>query len=160
MKLVIVRHADAGDAEEFAKTGQPDAFRPLTDKGLEQTRSIADGLRKLVPSCDLIATSPYTRAMQTAEIIIAAYGDRGALPEATSALEPAAAPADFEEWIRDHDADVVMIVGHEPHLSTLATYLMAGVSGSRIDLKKAGACLLAFDREAQKGKGVLQWLMG
>ena len=160
MKLVIVRHADAGDAEEFAKTGQPDAFRPLTDKGREQTQSIAEGLRKLVPSCDLIATSPYTRAMQTAEIIIAAYGHRGA--ETTSALEPAAAPADFEEWLRgsDGNAAVVMIVGHEPNLSTLATYLMAGVPGSRIDLKKAGACQLAFEGEAQKGRGVLQWLMG
>ena len=159
MKLVIVRHADAGDAEEFAKTGKPDSMRPLTDKGREQTQSIVEGLRKLVPSCDLIVTSPYARAIETAEILIAAYQQRAT--ETTGVLEPSAAPIDFEEWMTDHaNANVVLIVGHEPHLSTLATWLMAGVPGSRIELKKAGACLLAFDGELQKGKGVLQWLMG
>jgi phosphohistidine phosphatase len=160
MKLVIVRHADAGDAEEFAKTtGKDDALRPLTDKGIEQTKSIADGLRKLVPSCDLIVSSPYTRAQQTAEILIKAYEQRAT--DTTAVLEPAATPSDFVEWMSDHhNADVVMIVGHEPHLSTLATWLMAAIPGSRIELKKAGACLLAFEGDLEKGKGMLQWLMG
>ena len=39
MKLVIVRHADAGDKEEFAKTGEPDELRPLSDKGRKQMTS-------------------------------------------------------------------------------------------------------------------------
>src|SRR4051812_9381486 len=101
MKLVIVRHADAGDADEFAKkTGKPDALRPLTDKGRKQTKDIADGLRSLVPSCDLIASSPYTRAQEPAEILIGAYKQRAT--ETTGVLEPSAAPADLEEWIKDH----------------------------------------------------------
>lgn len=155
---MIVRHADAGDANEFAKTGQPDSARPLSEKGREQMLSGVDGLLKLVPKCRLVVTSPYTRAMQTAEIVRDAYGCE---LQMTGALEPDAKPADFEAWIRENgNAEVVVAVGHEPNLGMLATWLMTGNGSSRVDLKKGGACLLAFDGEMKKGAGMLQWLMG
>ena len=158
MNLVIVRHADAGDSEEFAKTGKPDNLRPLSDKGRKQMRDAANGLRALVPKADLVATSPYTRAVQTAKIVADAFED--VEQETTATLEPDSALDDFEEWINDHDAlDVVIVVGHEPHLGELATWLMAGKSESRIELKKGGACLLAFGGDVKKGDGMLQWLL-
>ena len=157
MKLVIVRHADAGDKEEFAKTGKPDELRPLSDKGRKQMTSAVEGLRTLVPNCDLIATSPYVRAVQTAEIVSDAYG-QGA--DKTAALEPGAAPDDFVHWLRNHDADVVIIAGHEPDLGELTTWLMTGASESHVEFKKGGACLLEFDGQVKRGGGVLRWLMG
>lgn len=159
MKLLIVRHADAGDQEEFAKTGQPDSLRPLSKKGVEQMQGAAGGLLKLVPRADLLVTSPYTRAVQTAEIVHAAYGN--IQREDTPTLEPERAPAELEEWLREHgDKEVVIAVGHEPHLSTLATWFMTGSDESCVELKKGGACLLVFDKRAKKGAGTLRWLMG
>ena len=158
MKLVLIRHADAGDKDEWAKTGKPDELRPLSDKGRKQMKSAADGLRTLVPKCDVIVTSPYTRAMQTAEIVNDVYK----VPiEETATLEPETAPDDFVHWLRERgDANVVMLTGHEPHLGELTTWLMTGASESHVEFKKAGAALLDFDREVAKGAGILRWLMG
>ena len=158
MKLVIVRHADAGDSEEFAKTGQPDALRPLSDKGRQQMKDGVPGLAKLVPKCDLIVTSPYTRAVQTANYVATAYE---APVLETSTLEPETAPDDFVHWLREgEEADVVIATGHEPHLGLLVTWLMTGASESHVDLKKGAACQLDFDGDIRKGTGVLRWLMG
>ncbi len=160
MKLLLVRHADAGDQEEFAKTGKPDELRPLSAKGRAQMRDVAAALRELVPSPDLIVASPYARAAQTEDIVSTAYDER-IRRETTETLAPEASPSAFEAWLRDYaDADVVIAVGHEPHLGLLATWLMTGASESRLDFKKAGACLLRFDGPARKGEGTLRWLMG
>lgn len=157
MKLVIVRHADAGDREEFAKSGKPDELRPLSDKGRKQMRSAAEGLRALVPNVDLIATSPYVRALETAEIVADVY--KGVEPDTTGSLEPESAPEDLVEWLRKRNADVVVVVGHEPDLGALATWLMSGQTTSHVELKKGGACQLDFEDGMKKGAGVLQWLL-
>lgn len=160
MRLLIVRHADAGDAEDWRKTGRPDELRPLSTKGIEQMRATAKGLVALVPEVDLMVTSPYARAAQTAEILLACYG--GKIPQETSrTLEPEADPEMFAAWLGDHDDnEVVIAVGHEPNLGILATWFMTGVESGRIEMKKGGACLLEFAKRPKKGAGVLQWLMG
>ena len=159
MRLIIVRHADAGDAEEFAKTGKSDELRPLSEKGRKQMKAATAGLLTLVPRCDVIATSPLTRAIQTAKIVASGYED--AEQETTETLEPDTGPEEFQEWLRrPAPADVVMAVGHEPHLGELATWLMTGASASRIEFKKGGACLLEFEGAPKKGEGILRWLMG
>ena len=159
MKLLIVRHADAGDRDEFAKSGQPDHLRPLSEKGRKQMKDACDGLRKLVPSADLIVTSPYVRAVQTAEIVRDVYGKTP--HDETGTLEPEESPAEFESWLKSQpDHEVVVAVGHEPNLGILATWFMTGIEGSRVNLKKGGACLLDFDGDAKKGAGTLRWLMG
>jgi len=159
MQLLIVRHADAGDSEEFAKTGRPDSERPLSDKGRRQMEAAIEGLLALVPECDTIVTSPYTRALQTAEFVAEAY-DRPL--QQSPSLEPDRSPEVFARWCRENarDADVVIAVGHEPHLSTLATWLMTGDDESRLELKKGGACLLDFDDQIERSGGTLCWLMG
>ncbi|HMC56690.1 MAG TPA: histidine phosphatase family protein [Gemmatimonadaceae bacterium] len=159
MQLLIVRHADAGDKEEFAKTGKPDSERPLSDKGRRQMEGAVEGLVALVPECDTLVTSPYVRARQTAEIVAQEYDCP--VQEATS-LEPERSPEGFARWCRDNarDAELIIAVGHEPHLSTLATWLMTGDDESHIELKKGGACLLEFDDGIEKSAGTLCWLMG
>ena len=161
MRLLIVRHADAGDREEWEKSGQPDDKRPLTKKGVNQMRAAAKGLIAMVPELDVIVTSPYTRAEQTAEIVRAAYGGTVSL-ESTETLEPEKDPEDFLGWLTKEleDADSVAAVGHEPNLGILATWLMSGLADCRVEMKKGGACLIEFDGAAAKGAGVLQWLLG
>lgn len=159
MQLLIVRHADAGDAEEFAKTGRPDSERPLSDKGRRQMEGAVEGLVQLVPRCDTIVTSPYTRAAQTADLVAREYDVR---VQQSSALEPDRSPEVFARWCKENarDADVIIAVGHEPHLSTLATWLMTGDDESHIELKKGGACLLELDDDIEKSSATLCWLMG
>jgi phosphohistidine phosphatase SixA len=54
----------------------------------------------------------------------------------------------------------VALVGHEPGLSELASYLRAG-SGGAVDLemKKGGAALLSIDGTPQAGSALLRWLL-
>jgi phosphohistidine phosphatase len=158
MNLLIVRHAIAEDREVFAGTGQPDDQRPLTDEGVKKMKKAAKGLMRAVDEIDHLATSPLTRAAQTAEIISEMYGTGGA--EVVPALVPGARHDEFVEWCALHgDRDVVAIVGHEPHLSSLAAWLTGAVGGSEIELKKGGACMIGFDGAPARGAGTLRWLL-
>ena len=135
MDLIIVRHGRAGDTSEW--TGD-DRLRPLTADGRYRTRKVLQRLRSSL-RVDLIWTSPWTRAAQTAAIAADLWdleattqhwlaGDCGDPDLACAAL---AAP---------HAEDLaVMLVGHEPCLGALIGHLI----GCRpVPLKKAGlACL-------------------
>lgn len=159
MQLLIVRHADAGDAGEFAKTGDPDSLRPLSKKGRRQMRAAARALAELVPDPDIIVSSPYTRAVQTRTLLADAYGTDVPCEE-TETLEPESEPDAFTRWLRTHaSANTVVAAGHEPHLSALVTWLMTGSADSRMELKKGGACLLEMDERVAKGEAVLRWLL-
>jgi phosphohistidine phosphatase len=158
MDLLLVRHADAGDARSFAGAAQSDDLRPLSPKGEEQMREAAIAIRELLPSCDTVAASPLVRAVQTAQLLAAAYG----LPEpqTTRALVPGIPLPEFEAWARQFgDTQCVAVVGHEPHLSTLATWLMTKSEASRVELKKGAACLLEFPGPLRAGSATLRWLL-
>lgn len=157
MKLLIVRHGQAGDREEFAATGQPDELRPLTKDGIREMKDVARALRRLVPRIEKLATSPLLRARQTAEAIASEYG----LPILeTDALKAESPVGEFEAWARRNATDeVTAIVGHEPHLSGLVAWLIAPSGDAQLELKKAGACLLEFDALPERGAGTLRWLL-
>src|SRR5438132_9514085 len=76
MRLLVVRHAIAEDREAFARSHKDDAARPLTPDGRRKMARAAEGLKQLVPELDLLAASPYKRALETAEIIAHAYGQQ------------------------------------------------------------------------------------
>ena len=156
MDLLIVRHGLAGDRDEFAATGQADELRPLTEEGVHRFKKTARGLHRILGRIDLIATSPLTRARQTAEVLAKRFD----VPVVeTDVLRPDAPYTKFASWIKKSTtADPVAIVGHEPHLSGLVAWLI-GDAGARVELKKGAACLIRFDRQAQRGAGTLRWLM-
>jgi phosphohistidine phosphatase len=156
MKLLIIRHAIAAEREDFS--GPNDDLRPLTDEGREKMKRNVAGLRVLLPQIDTLATSPLLRAQQTAEIVAHAYAiDKTAV---TDALVPEEPYAKLERWLAKHAEErVVAVVGHEPHLSGLATWLVTGANESGIALKKGGACLIDFARRAKSGEGTLEWLL-
>ena len=67
MRIYLVRHSNAVDP------GTPgyedDSQRPLTEKGRDKMNKIASALKKMNIKPDLIVSSPYVRARQTAEIL-------------------------------------------------------------------------------------------
>ena len=157
MQLIVIRHAIALSREEFAPTGRDDSLRPLTDKGRAKMKKAAAGLRELVPSIGVLAASPFTRAQQTARIVAAEYGRLRVIT--TSTLEPDSEMEAFAEWLRTRRGDTVAVVGHEPHLGSLVTWLMTGLEESRVPLRKGAACLLEFPAQPARGTAQLQWAL-
>ena len=159
MKVLIVRHGVAEDRELFSETGQKDELRPLTERGRKKIRKNCEGLKCLVPKVDVIATSPYVRAYQTAEIFAEVYRKKNIFK--IKELEPDAPFHLFLEWLKEHKTkEVVAIVGHEPHLSFLTSKLLSHAeSKGFLLLKKGGVGVVEFIDKVQFGKGVLTlWL--
>jgi phosphohistidine phosphatase len=158
MQLLVIRHGIAEDAEAFAATGKDDSRRPLTKAGKRKMKEVAAGLLEVVESLDVIAASPLVRAQQTAEIVAEAYGDLRV--DTVQALSPGSDPADLVDWLGKHaSAEVVAIVGHEPHLGILVTWFMTGASDSRVEMSKGGAALLDFSSRVTAGSGTLEWVL-
>lgn len=161
MNLLVVRHAIAEDKDVFARTGRSDDLRPLTDDGRAKMRRAADGLRSVAPEVDLVATSPLVRAKETAEIVAGAFDVDEVVT--IEALRPEAPYEELAAWAAAKDggagAKAIAIVGHEPHLSGLVTWLMTGFNDSRLDLKKGAAVLLSFDDGVRRGEGTLLWAL-
>ena len=155
MDLLVIRHAIAVERDEWSGN---DDLRPLTDEGMSKMRKVAQGLRTQVDSLEVLASSPLIRARKTAEIVASAFEhDRITMVEA---LRPEQDPEAFRPWVVQHaDNDVVAIVGHEPHLSTLVSWLLSGKRESHVELKKGGACLVRFEEAPKAGAGQLLWLL-
>jgi phosphohistidine phosphatase len=139
MILYIVRHGIAVDKTD--PKAPPDAERPLTAKGVQKTRAAALGLKELGVKPDVLITSPYVRAAQTAEIFAEALGFPTAKVRVTDTLKPPANPADFIKELSHLKTKEVMCFGHAPHLDQLIAQ-MVGARGVFTELKKAGVASL------------------
>jgi phosphohistidine phosphatase len=156
VNVVVIRHGPAGDPEAWKAEGRDDRLRPLTSDGKKDMREAAFGLATLQPRVDTVATSPLVRAIQTAEIIATQYGRKVVTVDA---LAPEEDPSRTLEWLRTQAADqTVALVGHEPHLSSLVSYMLAGKNAAFVELKKGGACLLE-SKSASPGSSILKWLL-
>jgi phosphohistidine phosphatase len=158
MQLLVIRHAIAEDREEFAASGRADSERPLTDYGRRRMRKNARGLRRIAPNPDVVASSPFLRAADTARIVADAFGVANV--ETLEELTPEHRPRDLAQWLARHPPDaVVAVVGHEPHLGTLITWLIGGREAHNAELKKGGACLLEVGNSADGGAATMHWLL-
>ncbi|HSF41494.1 MAG TPA: histidine phosphatase family protein [Thermoanaerobaculia bacterium] len=157
MKLLLIRHAIAEEPEDFARTGKDDRQRPLTDDGRKKMKQNAKGLRELVPEIDLLATSPLTRAAQTAAILDSVYG--GLSEVEIEELSPEATPTEFLRWLRKQKAETIAAVGHEPSLSLILSWLLTGSERRLFSFRKGGACLLEFPDEVGAGTATLLWAL-
>jgi phosphohistidine phosphatase len=147
MRLIIVRHAIA------VPRGTPDVpeeERPLSPEGERKFQKAARGLALLAEGPDLILTSPLPRALRTAEIAAAAWGGtplrvervllEGTLDQIVSAL------AKLPEQSK------VVIVGHEPTVSSLVAGLLGSARGEAFELKKGGAACIETDARVTTGQ--------
>src|SRR5207302_88491 len=126
--------------------------------GRRKMRQAAAGLRRIVPSLDLLATSPLTRAVQTGEIVAKAYD--GARTVQVAALTPRKPAAALVEWLQAHPRDAtVALVGHEPHLGAFVSWMLTGLQESFVVLKKGGACMLEVDEAVRAGRAKLLWML-
>lgn len=157
MDLLVIRHAIAEDREEWAQTGRPDRDRPLTDEGRDRMERIARALRALVPQLDVLATSPYVRAVETADIVRDAFGKIEVVEAAP--LAHGGSSEDVCAWLGARAETRIGIVGHEPDLGQLVSWFLLGSVDGGCSLKKGGACLLRFVGRPARGAAELKWLL-
>jgi len=155
MKLYLVRHAIAEDLTNQ----EDDSLRPLTEKGREKMKRIAQALEELGVQPDLIVSSPYVRASQTASILAKELNYKEEMAY-SDFLVPMAEPDDMIGEINEKfSVDELMLVGHEPNLSSLASVLLAGSPDLSINFKKGGVCCLSVDDLHYDRKATLEWLV-
>jgi phosphohistidine phosphatase len=144
-QLWLLRHADAEPHGTRA-----DSERRLTARGERQARLAGVALARAQVSLDAVLVSPKVRAMQTAELAAAEWGEEqqtrlhtypplaGGFDAAQAVDALAAIPADGR----------LMLVGHEPDLSSV----VAELTGARVDLKKGGLAVVRLDLESAGGE--------
>lgn len=150
MLLYLLRHGIAIDRGDPQCPRDPD--RELTERGAARTRAAVRGLRRLGVAPDLIVTSPYVRARETADIA-AGVLDCAAPVRVVDGLLPHESPLDFHATLPELDAGRVLCAGHNPNLNEL----LAAATGQPSPftwIKKAGCACVEIDG----GRGTLKWL--
>jgi phosphohistidine phosphatase len=145
-RLFLMRHAHAVSEEE-------NPARPLSARGRQQARAMADFLRAHGEiAVERVWHSPLLRARETADL----FCDR---------LEIAATRREIDGLLPFDDVRGIsrrlsgfgyplLIVGHEPHLGRLASVLVCGtVDMELVGFKKGG--VLCLEREATKSQTIL-----
>jgi phosphohistidine phosphatase len=158
MNLYILRHGIA--VERGASGFKTDADRPLTPKGRRQLRQAADAMKNLDLRFDLIVSSPFVRARQTAEIVAKSLKLKKCLAfsdELTPDGDPKALVRELNEL--KPASENVLLVGHEPHLSRFIARLISGGENVEIDFKKGGLCKLGTDLLRCGRCATLAWLL-
>lgn len=137
MDLFLIRH---GIAEE-RRDGLPDAQRQLTDVGRERFEGVVEQLRRAGLRFDRVYHSPWTRAVQTAELLSPLHEGR---PQACDGL----AMAPEAPFFAALEGEVVACVGHEPWMSDSVALLTTGEPvGTWLRFKKGGVAWLRGEPE-------------
>jgi phosphohistidine phosphatase len=154
--IYLVRH---GIAEARPANGR-DEDRALSHDGMQKMRRAAVGLSWLEVEPDLLWSSPLLRARQTAEIVRDTIA-----PALELATEPHLLPeADVDLVLqglpRAAGASALMLVGHEPSISALASALLTGsATGARLPFKPGSVIAIELTGFEPAGRGSLRWFM-
>lgn len=113
MDLILWRHAEA-------EPGEPDMGRRLTGKGQKQADRMALWLDAHLPDTCRILVSPADRAQQTAQALGRKFKT---VPEIApgAAVSAVLGAANWPE-----SREPVLVVGHQPTLGMVASFLLSG----------------------------------
>jgi len=157
MDLYMIRHAIAVD--EGSPKYEEDAQRPLTDKGKKKMRLIAKGLHTLGVNFDLILSSPYVRARETAEILAEIFKVKQEVAFSENLIPMGDPNALIAEMNEKYSVNSIALVGHEPFLSSMAGLLIADNADIEMTFKKGGICRLSAEDLHHIRKATLEWLL-
>jgi phosphohistidine phosphatase len=158
VSLFVLRH---GIAVQRGDSNYPlDSDRPLTAKGVKRMRKIAYGMRRLRVGFDVVLSSPYRRALETAFVVAREY-QAGETVQTASALKAEVLPEEVIRTLLENFSTCrrMLLVGHEPQLSALVSTLTSGSAGARPLLKKGGLCKVQVDKLEIGKCATLVWLL-
>jgi phosphohistidine phosphatase len=153
MFIYIARHAWAGER------GDPrwpdDSLRELTPDGVKRYTKVVKTLAERGFEPARLATSPYTRCRQTADVIAANVTGKPLIEELKT-LEPGSELEPLLEWTNRERGDVCW-VGHSPDVEELAASLISD-GDARVRFAKGAVAAIYFDDQAEAGGGTIHWL--
>lgn len=153
MNLFLIRHGDA----EKSVFGQKDSERKLTEKGKDSTKIAAQNWKRIIPKFDYILSSPYIRAIQTAEIIASNFNYTDKLIT-DNKLSCGSRFENVVELVNSLEGTNIAYVGHQPDLSNhLSDFISSGTS--KLDFGKSMIAKISFRNKAIKGGGTLIYLL-
>lgn len=151
MPILLLRHGDA------IEHGYIDAQRPLSLLGEEQAMLAGMALQQFEISVDMILSSPLERAKQTAMAVQRALQ----IPEVvtTEYLAPGGDQRKIVEFLNELSKVTVLLVGHEPLLSTIISSLTGASMSTRIIMSKGSLACLDTRSPIEPGSCTLRWLI-
>ena len=157
MKIYLMRHGVAREPGDV--DFEVDSQRPLTAKGRDNVTQIARALKKLDVRPDLILSSPYVRAEQTAVLLAKEFDLQKHLILSELLVPEGKAEEIIGAIVENYMADELLIVSHEPCLSLLASLLAAADLDLAINIRKGGVCCLLADDLRSGPHAALEWLL-
>lgn len=144
----MVQHAEAKPQVE-------DPARPLSEKGLADIRRIANFIKTRGLMVSKILHSGKLRARQTAEALAEGVSSAKGVEQADE-LAPLDDPGIWAQRLREGTEDL-MLVGHLPHLSKLASLLLAGDPERKIVGFRQGG-IVCLERD-EAGEWSVRWVL-
>jgi phosphohistidine phosphatase len=153
MRVYFLRHAVAA---ERGTVVVPNDDRVLTKDGIRKMKKEARSLPSLIPRVDVILTSPFSRAKETAGIAAEALSAAHVIKE-SSHLAPGKPAREVLKLLGAHAGmNSVLLVGHEPQLSA-AISLLLGIEKPVVEMKKGGMCCLELRNVVSMKGAQLIW---
>ena len=158
MKIYLVRHGIA--TERIGGAVLNDSMRPLTDEGRQESKSVAQGLKRINVKPNFFVSSPLVRAKQTAEIFAEVLGGDSSEVKICDALAPGGSPSTLYKFLRElGNFQEVALFGHEPDIGMLAATLLDAAHELRLPFKKAGVCRVDVYDLPPSTPGILKWFI-
>jgi phosphohistidine phosphatase len=154
MDLFILRHGEAGNRMTVV---EEDSERSLTPEGQIEMQKIARSLKVMELQANRVITSPLRRARETAEITAKIL--KIPILEEWDELKPnGSKPALYRKLARIEQNSGLILVGHEPYLSSMIGEII-GTTGARLILKKGGLGKIRITSFTPQVSGELRWLL-
>jgi phosphohistidine phosphatase len=144
MRIYLMRHATAADPG-----GSSDALRPLTEQGRREAREAGRALRDEGAEIAVVLSSPRLRARETAELVVEGLG-RPVPVEVRETLNCGATGKVYLAEIRAQEAGSLLLVGHNPEMSAIASTLV----GQSLSFRPATLCAIDLEEDSAS----LRWL--
>ncbi len=154
MEIYILRHGIAEDP----RPGLRDAERALTGEGKKRLRDVLQVAHRADVKPEVLLTSPYRRARETAEIAREILNPQTEVMPA-KCFTPESDPREAWEEVRiHHDAASVLIATHEPFAGLFAGFLL-NTPALTIDVKKGSIIRVDVMGFGVQPRGVLRWYL-
>jgi phosphohistidine phosphatase len=152
MNIYLVRHSEAEPTSQLKK----DSERELTQVGTKLIESAATRWKPFITNFEYIFTSPFKRAVQTAEIIASVTGTKNEI-----IIDKSLSPGSNAEAIilisNTFEADEIVFVGHQPDISFIISQFISSYDVN-LKISPVTICKISFKGKPKPGKGKLEFL--
>jgi phosphohistidine phosphatase SixA len=155
MTVYLARHSKA-----VLSHPSGDAFRPLSEEGRQRALDLARLCTTRGMDPDLIVSSPYARALATAEIF---SQKPGMTPRASSFLLPESSFTAVYEELLSWEAEGfqrIALFTHNPFVSGFCAFLTESNPYRDFTFHTPTVACLEFSGSPTPGKGHLSWILG